>query len=168
MIDVNTMNQAFLAANPEIRKNLKKEYDKKFPKEIVMALKPKYAKSIYEGRKNWEFRKAPPPLFKPIYIYESAPVSKITGIIVFSVEIRGLAEDVFDIVKNNKSFTKNYPGISFLDLEEYVGIKKVVSALRIECVKRIDHPIEFDVKKVPQNWGTFRFMTVAKTKGGEA
>ena len=167
-MDINTMNQAFLAANSEIRKNLKKEYDKSHPKMIVMSLKPKYAKAIYEGRKNWEFRKAPPPLFKPIYIYESAPVSKITGIIGFSVEIRGFAEDVFDIVISNKSFTKNDPGISFLDLEEYVGTKKVVSALRIECVKRIDHPIEFDVKKVPQNWGTFRRVTVAKTKGGEA
>ena len=30
-MDVNTMNQAFLAANPEIRKRLKKEYDKKHP-----------------------------------------------------------------------------------------------------------------------------------------
>ena len=66
MLDVNTMNQAFLAANPEIRKKLKKEYDKSHPKVIVMSLKPKYAKAIYEGRKNWEFRKTPPPLFKEI------------------------------------------------------------------------------------------------------
>jgi hypothetical protein len=51
--DINTINQAFLAANPEIRKHLKKEYDKSHPKVIMMSLKPKYAKAIYEGRKNW-------------------------------------------------------------------------------------------------------------------
>ena len=160
--DINTINQAFLAANPEIRKNLKKAYDKSHPKVIVMSLKPKYAKAIYEGRKNWEFRKTPPPLFKPIYIYESAPVSKITGIIVFSVEIRGFAIDVLDIVENNKTFVKNYPGISFSELEEYAGTNKLVSALRIEHVKRLDYSIEFNPKKVPQNWGTFRSVPVSK------
>ena len=161
-MEINQYNRAFLAANPEMLRKLKKEYDKKFPKAIVMALKPKYAKAIYEGRKNWEFRKAPPPLFKPIYIYESAPVSKITGIIVFSVEIRGFAVDVFDIVKNNRTFVKNYPGISFSELGEYAGTNKLVSALRIEHVKRLDYSIEFNPKKVPQNWGTFRSVPVAK------
>ena len=98
MFDVNTMNQAYLAANPEIRKRLKKEYDKSHPKVIVMSLKPKYAKAIYEGRKNWEFRKTPPPLFKEIFIYESAPVSRITGRVMFSEEVRGVDMAVYEIV----------------------------------------------------------------------
>ena len=42
-------------------------------KVIVMAIKPKYAKAIYEGKKTWEFRKNPPPLNTWIAIYESAP-----------------------------------------------------------------------------------------------
>ena len=155
MIDVNTMNQAFLAANPEIRKNLKKEYDKSHPKVIVMSLKPKYAKAIYEGRKNWEFRKTPPPLFKEIFIYESAPVSRITGRVVFSEEVRGVDMTVYEIVKTNKCFEKNLPGISLSDLVEYTKGLSLVSALRVYRAERLEHSIAFAAKP-PQNWGTFR------------
>ena len=154
-MDVNTMNQAFLAANPEIRKNLKKAYDKSHQKVIVMSLKPKYAKAIYEGRKNWEFRKTPPPLFKEIFIYESAPVSRITGAVVFSEEVRGVDMAVYEIVKTNKCFEKNLPGISLSDLVEYTKGLTLVSALRVYRAKRLEHPITFSAKP-PQNWGTFR------------
>ena len=154
-MDVNTINQAFLAANPEIRKRLMKEYDKSHPKVIVMSLKPKYAKAIYEGRKNWEFRKTPPPLFKEIYIYESAPVSEITGTVVFTEEIRGVPLSVYEIVKTNKCFTRNLPGISYSELEEYAGRLNLVSALRVHRAERLEHPITFSAKP-PQNWGTFR------------
>lgn len=154
-MDINTMNQAFLAANPEIRKNLKKEYDKSHPKVIVMSMKPKYARAIYEGRKNWEFRKAPPPLFKTIYIYESAPVSKITGTVVFSDEIRGIPLSVYEIVKTNKCFTRNLPGITALELQIYTGSHNLVSALRVFDAERLENDISFNVKP-PQNWGTFR------------
>ena len=153
--DINTINQAFLAANPEIRKNLKKVFNKSHPKVIVMSLKPKYAKAIYEGRKNWEFRKTPPPLFKTIYIYESAPVSKITGTLLFSEEIRGVPWAVYEIVKTNKCFTRNLPGITALELEEYAGPLNLVSALRVHSAERLEHTITFSAKP-PQNWGTFR------------
>ena len=155
MIDVNTMNQMYLAANPEIRKRLKKEYDKSHPKVIVMSLKPKYAKAIYEGRKNWEFRKTPPPLFKTIYIYESAPVSEITGTVMFTDEIRGLPFAVYEIVKSIRLFSQNRPGISFSEFEEYAGRLNLVSALRVHRAERLEHPITFSAKP-PQNWGTFR------------
>ena len=154
-MNVKTMNQAFLAANPEIRKSLKKAYDKSHPKVIVMSLKPKYAKAIYEGRKNWEFRKTPPPLFKTIYIYESAPISKITGTVVFTEEIRGVPLSVYEIVKTNKCFTRNLPGISVLELEEYTGPLNLVSALRVHRAERLEHTITFSAKP-PQNWGPFR------------
>ena len=155
MIDVKTMNQAFLAANPEIRKRLKKEYDKSHPKVIVMSLKPKYAKAIYEGRKNWEFRKTPPPLFKEIFIYESAPVSAITGRLIFIDEIRGLPFSVYEIAKSNRLFSRNLTGISYSELEEYAGRLNLVSALRVHHAERLEHPITFSAKP-PQNWGTFR------------
>ena len=163
-MNINTMNQAFLAANPEIRKNLKKTYDKSHPKVIVMSLKPKYAKAIYEGRKNWEFRKTPPPLFKTIYIYESAPVSKITGTVLFSEEIRGVPLSVYEIVKTNKCFTRNLAGITAFELEEYTGPLSLVSALRVCRAERLEHPITFSAKP-PQNWGTFRGCL---RKGGAA
>ena len=81
-----------------------------------MALKPKYAKAIYEGKKNWEFRKNPPPILKQVLIYESAPVSAVTGSVFFGVEMRSTASTVWDLVKSCKLFTKNLPGITRQEL----------------------------------------------------
>ncbi len=60
MLTMDERNQLFLAAHPDIRRKIRAEYRKAHPPVIVMAIKPKFAKAIYEGRKNWEFRKAPP------------------------------------------------------------------------------------------------------------
>lgn len=124
---------------------------------IVMAIKPKYTKAIYEGKKNWEFRKVPPPLFETIYLYESAPVSAITGTVVFGEAVTGLPLAVWAIVKTNLCFTENLAGISLCDLEEYAG-KKLVTALRVTEAARLNKPIPL-VGKPPQNWGRYTSTT---------
>lgn len=129
---------------------------------IVMAIKPKYAKAIYEGKKNWEFRKVPPPLFKTIYLYESAPVSAITGAVVFGEAVTGVPLSVWEIVKKNRCFTKNLAGISLCDLEEYAG-KKLVTALRVTEAARLNMPIPL-VGKPPQNWGHFAYQTTKESE----
>ena len=152
---MNAFNAAFLLAHPDYaRKLLRKP---KVPKVIVMSIKPKYAKAIYEGRKHWEFRKAPPPLYERIYIYESAPVSKVTGWLMFSEAVTGIPLVVWDMVKTNRVFTKNLTGISYEDLVAYAG-KKLVTALRVLEPTRAEHPIAFNAKP-PQNWGRFAYTT---------
>ena len=152
---MNAFNAAFLLAHPDYaRKLLRKP---KVPKVIVMSIKPKYAKAIYEGRKHWEFRKVPPPLYERIYIYESAPVSKVTGWLMFSEAVTGIPLVVWDMVKTNRVFTKNLTGISYEDLVAYAG-KKLVTALRVYEPTRCEHPISFDAKP-PQNWGRFAYTT---------
>ncbi len=55
---------------------LSKEY-------ILMSIKPHYADLIYTERKRFEYRKRAPKLVDlPILLYETAPVQKVTGIIV--------------------------------------------------------------------------------------
>ena len=120
-------------------------------KVIVMAIKPKYAKAIYEGRKNWEFRKTPPPLFKTVFLYETEPVSAVTGAVVFGEAVTGLPMCVWEIVKTNRCFTKNLPGISQDELEKYAG-KKLVTALRV--TESVQHKVRLDAKP-PQNWGRY-------------
>ena len=153
-MNVDAFNYAFLDSHPDIKRKIMRKIRR--PKVIVMALKPKYAKAIYEGRKNWEFRKAPPPLFHYIYIYESAPVSAITGKVIFSESVTGIPLAVWDIVKTNKCYTKNLPGISLADLETYTG-KKLVTALRVYRIERFDKPIPFE-GKAPQNWGRYAYV----------
>ena len=154
MNSISTFNQLFLATHPDIARKVKKDYEATHPKVYVMALKPKYAKMIYEGRKNWEFRKAPPPLFKAVYIYESAPVSKVTGVLYFTESFTAVPETVFDFVKRNRIYTQNKPGIGYDELMDYAG-EDLVTALRVTNAERLDHPIELSGKP-PQNWGKFR------------
>lgn len=127
---------------------------------LVLAIKPAYAKAIYEGRKNWEFRKAPPPLYKEMFVYESAPVSAITGVIVFAESVTGCPLAVMDMVRTNKCFTKNLPGLSLEALETYAG-KKLVTALRVIRSKQFDKPVPFG-SKPPQNWGRFYVKNVSE------
>lgn len=154
-MNTDLFNLAFLEAHPEIKSKIMRKTIRR-PKVIVMALKPKYARAIYEGRKNWEFRKAPPPLFHDIYIYESAPVSAVTGKVMFSESITGVPIVVMDIVKTNKCYMRNLAGISLPDLENYAG-KKLVTALRVHWLERFDKPIPFE-GKAPQNWGRYEYI----------
>ncbi len=156
MLDfVAAMNSMYMLAHPEIaRKALsRRRADRRARTVLVLAIKPKYAKAIYEGRKNWEFRKSPPPLFREMYVYESAPVSAVTGTIAFSESVTGVPLAVWDIVKTNKCFTSNLTGISFPDLEAYTG-KRTVTALRVYEPKRFDKPVKFGPRP-PQNWGKY-------------
>ena len=133
------------------------------PKVVVMALKPKYAKAMYDGRKNWEFRKVPPPLFRRIYVYESAPVSKITGEVMFSESVTGCPVSVYDIVRHCKAFTKNLPGISYSDLETYAG-RNLVTALRVHFCNRLDRDVEFECP-APQNFGSYLSFNLKDLEG---
>ena len=153
MLPVNEMNQLYLATNPNIRRKIRAEYRKAHPAVIVMSIKQKYAKAIYEGRKNWEFRKAPPPIYKEIYIYESAPVSRITGRVIFCASVTGTWIDVWEMVKTNKCFTRNLPGIRFGELKDYAA-KHNVTALRVYKAERLEHEVTLSAKP-PQNWGRF-------------
>lgn len=127
------------------------------PTVIVMAIKPKYAKAIYEGRKTWEFRKAPPPLYTRIFLYESAPVSAITGWVYFCESITGVPGAVFDMVKHAYTFGKNLPGITQEELKQYAG-KRLVTALHVLDRCPADRPICF-TGKPPQNWARYGFST---------
>ena len=154
-MNINAINAAYLLRHPDFSRSLLRKV--RAPKVIVMSIKPKYAKAIYEGKKHWEFRKAPPPLYERIYIYESAPVSKVTGWLYFSESVTGVPPVVWDIVKCNRVFTKNLTGISLEGLQAYAG-KKLVTALRVFEPTRCEHPIAFDAKP-PQNWGRFAYTT---------
>lgn len=120
---------------------------------VIMAIKPKYAKMIYEGRKQWEFRKAPPPLMRVVYIYESAPVSAITGTLLFRSKVEGLVDDVWETVTKGHVFSRNLTGIGLNALKAYVGRSPTVAALRVACPERMDKPVKIACRP-PMNWCT--------------
>ena len=127
---IDACNAAFLLAHPEFARKMMRPKRPRRPKVIVMSIKPKYAKAIYEGKKHWEFRKTPPPLFTRIYIYESAPVSAVTGWVYFSDLVTGIPVCVWDIVRTNRCYTKNLTGTDLPQLQAYAG-NKLITALRV-------------------------------------
>ncbi len=124
-----------------------------FSAPVIMAIKPRFAKMIYEGRKVWEFRKAPPPLMRLVYVYESAPVSAITGTLMFRSKVEGILDDVWETVARSKVFTCNGTGIGYDALREYVGDSRTVAALRVCAVEKMDKPVKI-LFRPPQNWCT--------------
>ena len=118
---------------------------------IIMSIKPRFAKLIYEGRKVWEFRKTPPPLMRLVFVYESAPVSAITGTLMFRSKVEGILDDVWETVSSSKVFAFNGTGIGYDALREYVGNSPTVAALRVFDVKRMDKPVKVSFRP-PQNW----------------
>ena len=123
------------------------------PSPVIMAIKPRFAKMIYEGRKVWEFRKAPPPLMRLVYVYESAPVSAVTGTLMFRSKVQGILDDVWETVTRAKVFTCNGTGIGYNSLREYVGDSRTVAALRVCAVEKMDKPVKI-LFRPPQNWCT--------------
>lgn len=129
----------------------------------VISLKPEFAQAIYEGKKNWEFRLKAPPIGKWILIYESAPVSAITGQLIFCEEIKGLPLNVWDLMRLNKNYSSNLPGISKRQFDKYTESHHFVSALRVFRAEPFERKIT--LQKPPQNWGTFRFVRTEDEEG---
>jgi predicted transcriptional regulator len=130
----------------------------------VISIKPEYAEKIYTRQKIFEFRKVPPRDLRASYIvYESAPISKMTGYIDFGASFTMPAWRVVGFVKRFLGCTKTTAisamGISEKELIEYAGGPDcfvtalfIKSALKSHCL--------LDVKiRPPQNWGTLNFVT---------
>ena len=131
---------------------------------VVLAIKPKYAEAIYSGKKRWEFRKAPPPVPGWVYLYESAPVSKITGCVYLAFKVQGQPDDVWDVTKC-QHLIPGSAGISWTEFRAYVGKAKSVAACATFSAERYPEPIALDSGfRPPQNWG--RYVFVEKTAEG--
>ena len=97
---------------------IKIEATSKTPDDIIMSIKPKYAKRIYEGTKFVEYRKSiPNKHFRYIFIYESSPVKRITGMFLpghthidrpitlwrSTEKLGGISKEEFDLYFKDKS-----------------------------------------------------------------
>lgn len=80
---------------------------------IILAIKPKYVKQILLGKKKYEFRhKRCSQNINGIYIYETAPTSKIVAYIYINDILEGPPNIIWNI-------TKKYSGISEDEYNRY-------------------------------------------------
>jgi type I restriction enzyme S subunit len=105
--------------------------------DVLLSIKPRYVKSIFEREKRYEFRKT---IFKNrginrIFIYSSSPVKKIVG----TFEIGGILEDhpvdLWDTVKE-------FAGIDNRDFFAYFEGKSRAFAIEIQNPQEFGDPID--------------------------
>ena len=122
---------------------------------VILAIKPKYAAAIYAGTKRWEFRKAPPPVPCWVLLYESAPVSAVTGKVYLAAKIQGTQEAVWGFVKHQTAIGGG-AGVTLREFQAYVGKAKSVAACATFCAERFDEPVPLPPGvRPPQNWGSY-------------
>lgn len=117
---------------------------------VILSIKPKFVKEIFEGRKIFEYRKT---IFKKpvnkVYIYSSSPVCRIVG----EFKIKSI---ITDTPENLWEETKEYSGITRLFFDSYFEGKRIAYALKIEDVVKYSeaiHPnIIFDNFTAPQSF----------------
>ena len=133
---------------------------------IIMAIKPKYAEAIYAGKKRWEFRKAPPPVPGWVLLYESEPVSAVTGKVFIAAKIQGEPECVWGFAKTQKTIGGG-PGISEREFRAYCGKRNSVSACATFFAERFDSPQPLPPGvRPPQNWGRYYIPDESEASNG--
>ena len=122
---------------------------------VLLAIKPKYAEAIYAGKKRWEFRKAPPPVPGWVFLYESAPVSAITGKVFLGAKIQGNPGAVWGFARTQKTIGGSV-GIAQKVFLAYVGKASSVAACACFFAEKFPNPISLTTGvRPPQNWGRY-------------
>lgn len=136
---------------------------------IILSIHPKWAKLIYDGKKTVEWRKVIPNCLLPVYsthhdairvyMYETAPVKKVTGYFVCKDVARlTMSEPPFEGAKICPEAEKviNAGCVPLEDLKKYAGKKAVVYGLKVlYCSKFFKGPKpleEFGLNRPPQSW----------------
>lgn len=118
---------------------------------VLLSIRPKYATKIVEGKKKYEFRKK---IFKKrgikqIYIYSTAPVSKIIGTMNVDEILEGTAKEIWEKCSLHAGMTEE-------EFFYYFGDRTKAFAIKIKNVEVFDKPIDpsivFDVFTPPQSF----------------
>ena len=105
--------------------------------EVLMSIKPKYVKPIFDKTKKYEFRKS---IFqnkdvKNIFIYSTSPKKRIVGFFKVGEIIKKTPEELWEICQN-------LAGIDKTDFFKYFKDKKVAYAIKIENITRFNKEID--------------------------
>jgi type I restriction enzyme, S subunit len=108
---------------------------------VIMSIRPKYARLILSGAKRYEFRKC---IFKNIhiekaYIYETSPTKKLVGIFDIGDIIRASPKDLWDKFGH-------LSGMNEAEFFNYFQDIQIGFAIEIKHLMILDSPIDPRVK----------------------
>lgn len=128
--------------------------------EILLSIKPKYAKKIFLGEKKYEFRKQKPKgTIKKVIIYETYPSKSIVGWFTIRKILSDSPEKIWEMCKS-------LSGMEEKEYFVYCNNKKIIYAFEIDEVFQFDMPINpfeiFSNFNPPQN---FLYLSKIFTEG---
>ncbi len=105
--------------------------------DILLSLKPVYAKAILSRKKRYEFRRVifKKPSVKKAYIYVTAPVSKIVGAFM-------IGKIIVDTPRKVWQKCKKYAGITAEVFFKYYQGCQTAFAIQIQKVQNFLHPLD--------------------------
>ena len=118
---------------------------------VLLSIKPEFAERIFEGSKQFEFRRR---VFrnrnvKKIVVYVTAPIGKVIG----EFEIDEILELELEHLWNQ---TKDYSGIPKEFFDAYFCGLETGYAIKIGKISKYETPLElsadFNVKHAPQSF----------------
>lgn len=98
---------------------------------VILSIKPQFANKIFEGSKQFEFRKAifKNPDIKKIIVYASAPVQKVIGEFEIDEIITNDPHTLWQKTKSKSGITEDY-------FFEYFQDRHVAYAIKVKKVRR--------------------------------
>jgi predicted transcriptional regulator len=105
--------------------------------DVLLSIKPKFAESIINGRKKYEFRKNAfsKKNIGRVYIYSTTPIKKIIGIFRISKIIEDKPSTLWHHLKDEA-------GISEEEFFDYFKNRKVGFAFEIVEVEKFENPVD--------------------------
>lgn len=128
---------------------------------IILSIKPKYAELIYSGKKTIEWRHTYPEKFfklrDRVYIYETAPVRRVTGYFRVNPIIDPiiLEKESFKFISPYmEKQIENWGQVSIDELKKYAE-RSIVYGWHIIKAERYVVKVHlnwFNLKRPPQSW----------------
>lgn len=116
---------------------------------ILLSIKPKYAKVILEGKKQYEFRKSrPKDGVDQIIFYASSPQKEVVGEATIDKILEGTPTEIWEIAKTAAGITKRFY------FSYYAGKDKAI-AYKLKDVVVYEKPkalSDYGIRQAPQSF----------------
>lgn len=105
--------------------------------DVLLSIKPKFAESIINGKKKYEFRKVTfsKNCVKNVYIYSTSPIKKIVGTFVINSIIEDNPIELWNQLKEDAGITEK-------EFFGYFKNKKIGFAFEITDVEKFENPMD--------------------------
>lgn len=117
--------------------------------QMLLSIKPEYAQLIFEGKKQYEFRKTKPQKgVDHIIFYATFPQKQVVGEATIDKILEGSPKEIWEIAKTAAGITKDF-------YFSYYAEKSKAIAYRLKNVVKYDEPLtlkDLGVLSAPQSY----------------